>query len=147
MNDEELLAEVENVLRTIPSESAFVKQENSEENDEWLGRAVAVLAAWSPIESIGIQRHVNALQSGRTQIAVNPDPVPDVMKGYNTIADQLAHSRYGPAYRGIRTILFRAQHDLRMKTVGPLSIVIDARKPFAYFDEIRQITELAACRT
>ena len=30
-----------------------------------------------------------------------------------------------------------------MKTVGPLSIVIDARKPFAYFDEIRQITELA----
>ena len=36
MNDEELLAEVENVLRTIPSESAFVKQENSEENDEWL---------------------------------------------------------------------------------------------------------------
>ena len=30
-----------------------------------------------------------------------------------------------------------------MKTVGPLTIVLDTNKPFAYFDEIRQITELA----
>ena len=59
------------------------------------------------------------------------------------ISEQLAHNNHGPAYRGIRTLLFRAQYDLRMKTVGPLTIVLDAKKPFAYFDEIRQLTELA----
>ena len=67
MKDEELLAEVENLLRTIPSESAFARQENSEDNDKWLGRAVAVLAAWSPVESIRIRSNINALQSGPTK--------------------------------------------------------------------------------
>lgn len=135
MKDEEVLAEVENLLRTIPSESAFATQEHSEETDEWAGRALAVLAAWSPIESAGVGLHIAALQSA--------DPLPDVMKTYNAISEQRARSRRGSAYRGIRTFLFRVQHDLRMKTVGPLSILLDAKKPYAYFEEIRQLIKLA----
>ena len=57
----------------------------------------------------------------------------------------LAHNildRSGPAYRGIRTLLFRAQHDLRMK-MGLLSVAIPGGQPFDYFDEIRKITEMA----
>ena len=30
-----------------------------------------------------------------------------------------------------------------MKTVGPLSVAIDAKKPFDYFDKIRKITSTA----
>ena len=143
MRDEEVLAEVENLLRTIPAESEFARQENSEENDEWLGRAVAVLAAWSPIDSIGVGLQIAALQSGRTNDAANADLLPDVMRDYNVISEQLARSRHGPAYRAIRTLLFRAQHDLQMKTVGPLSTVVDAEKPYAYFEEVRQLIQLA----
>ena len=40
-----------------------------------------------------------------------------------------------------RTLLFQAQHDLRMKTIGPLSIAIDSKQPFVYFDEVRKIIE------
>ena len=57
----------------------------------------------------------------------------------------LAHNildRSGPAYRGIRTLLFQAQHDLRMK-MGLLSVAIPGGQPFDYFDEIRKITEMA----
>ena len=54
----------------------------------------------------------------------------------------LAHNipdRSGPAYRGIRTLLFQAQYDLQMETVGPLSTAIPAKKPFVYFEEVRKI--------
>ena len=47
------------------------------------------------------------------------------------------------AYFELKTLLFQAQHDLRMKTVGPLSVAISGGKPFDYFDEIREIMEMA----
>ena len=52
-------------------------------------------------------------------------------------------SSTGPAYRELRTLLFQAQHDLRMKTVGPRTVAIAEGMPFDYFDEIRKITEMA----
>ena len=42
------------------------------------------------------------------------------------------------------TLLHQARHDLRMKTVGPLSVQIPDGKPFDYFDEIRKITQMAS---
>ena len=53
MNDEELVAEVEDLLRTSPPQSAFMEQEN-DEILSWLGRAAAVLKEWDPIQSAGI---------------------------------------------------------------------------------------------
>ena len=121
MNDEQLLAEVEDLLRTSPPQSAFMEQENDEVLN-WLGRAAAVLREWDSIQSAlgGLESHLRALQAR----PIIGDP-------------------HGPAYRGLRTLLFQAQHNLRMKTVGPLSIAIDAKQPFVYFDEIRKIVEQA----
>ena len=79
--------------------------------------------------------------SGPTKNTVNTDLGPDLIKKYNMISERLAHGKHGPSYRGIRTLLFRVQSDLQMKTVGPLITVLDANKPFAYSDEIRQITD------
>ena len=49
----------------------------------------------------------------------------------------------GPAYNALRTLLYQAQADLQMKTIGPRSIAIDAKHPFVYFDEVRRIVEQA----
>ena len=121
MNDEELFGEVEDLLRTTPPQSAFMEQDNDEVLN-WLGRATAVLREWDSIQSAlgGLESHVRALQ-----------------------ARPIVGVPHGPAYPGLRTLLFQAQHDLRMKTVGPLSIAIDAKQPFVYFDEIRKIVEQA----
>ena len=48
------------------------------------------------------------------------------------------------AYFELKTLLFQARHDLRMKTVGPISVAISGGRPFDYFDEIRKIMEMAS---
>ena len=122
MDDEHLLAEVEDLLRTSPPRSAFMKQQDSEEVLGWLGRAGAVLEKWDFTKSGFISRHIRALLAEETMQMLSPP---------------------GPAYCGLRTLLFQAQHDLQMKTVGPLSTAIPAKKPFFYFEEVRKIIEQA----
>ena len=138
MNDEHLLAEVENLLRTSPPQSAFKERENDEALS-WLGRTEAVLRKWNSIQSIAVRQHISALQDAPNEyLASFPTETRNQMILAHNILD-----RSGPAYRGIRTLLFQAQHDLRMKTVGPLSVAISGGKPFDYFDEIRKIIEMA----
>ena len=96
-----------------------------QENDEvlgWLGRTGAVLREWDFTQSPFVSGHIKALLAEGTRRMVSP---------------------LGPAYRGLRTLLFQAQHDLRMKTVGPRTVAIPEGMPFDYFDEIRKITEMA----
>ena len=59
MNDEHLLAEVENLLRTSPPQSAFKERENDEALS-WLGRTEAVLRKWNSIQSIAVRQHISA---------------------------------------------------------------------------------------
>ncbi len=125
MNNANLLAEVEDLLRTSPAQSAFMEQENDEVLS-WLGRVAAVLEKWDPIRSAGLDSQISDLHA-------RP----------NVLESRMQLDRHGPAYRKIRTLLFEAQHDLQMKTVGSLSTPIPAKKPFVYFDEVRKITEQA----
>ena len=121
MNNEELLVEVEDLLKSSPPQSAFTQQEN-EEVLGWLGRTGAILEKWDPIKGIFASGHITALLAAGTMRGISPP---------------------GPAYRELRTLLFQAQHDIRMKTVGPRTVAIPEGMRFDYFDEIRKITEMA----
>ena len=133
MNDEQLLTEVEDLIRSSPPPAAFMEAENNEVLD-WLGRTGAVLEKWDLYKTSDIQGYISDLQR------VPRTAFTDLAKLGATMSGDTS---YGPAYRGLRTLLFQAQHDLQMKTVGPLSVAIPTRKPFYYFDEIRKITGMA----
>ena len=138
MNDEGLLAEVEDLLRTSPPQSAFKERENDEALS-WLGRTATILKRWDFFQSVAVGQHISALQDAPNEyLASFPTETRNRMILAHNILD-----RSGPAYRGIRTLLYQAQQDLRMKTVGPLSVAISGGKPFDYFDEIRKIIEMA----
>lgn len=115
ITQEQLLAEVEDLLRTLPP-----RQQIAHDRPEilsWLGRASAVLQAWDPIQGLvgpylGQMRHYQSL------------PI-----------DQ--------GYKALVTVLHQARHDLRMKTVGPVSVAIPHGGYFDYFDEIRKVIEAA----
>lgn len=110
ITSEQLLVEVEDLLRTMPPFATI--RDGSPETLAWFGRASAVLTLWSLPRSISVASHIGALQGGRT---IDP----------------------GPPYRGLVTLLHEAQHALRMATVGPLTVAVAAGKPFNYFDELR----------
>src|SRR5437762_12084334 len=99
MTNEQLLAEIEEILRTIPSGSSFATY--GTESLSWLGRATAVIEAWNPIQGSIFRmmvQHFNARQT----------------------TDNLAD---------LITMLHQARHDLRMKTVGPVNVAIGSGKP------------------
>ena len=51
-------------------------------------------------------------------------------------------SEYTRATRGVLVLLHQAQNDLRLRTMGPLSVGVHKGAVFHYFDEIRQVIEL-----
>ena len=117
MTKEELLAEVEDLLRNMPDRATI--SHNLDENFSWLGRVAAVLTAWDPVKAVAIRLAtdmVHGLLGGRQrQKAVNK----------------------------ILTMLNEARYDLRMRTVGPINVVVAQGYVFDYFDEIRKVIELA----
>ena len=122
MTNEQMLAEVEDLLRSSPPAVDFPEQVD-EEVLGWLGRTRAVLEKWDFTKSPSVSLCINTiLAEGAQRMAAPP----------------------GPAYRELKTLLYQARHDLRMKTVGPLTVQIPDGKPFDYFDEIRKITQMAS---
>lgn len=116
MDDSELLAEIEDLLRNTP-DRATIKRD-SDENYSWLGRVSAVIERWNPFKSI---------------------PLGMALKDLNSVYVQ-------PSDEGLREImmlLHQARHDLRMKTSGPVSAAIEKGLVFDYFDGIRKIVESA----
>ena len=90
MNDEHLLAEVEDLLRSTPPQSAFINQANDEALG-WLGRTEAVLNEWNSTQSPFISTHISALTGeGIMQRRLSPLALP--------IVDS------GPCYTGLDTI-------------------------------------------
>ena len=116
MTDEELLGEVEDILRTMPPRKTL--RHPTDENFAWLGRVSAFVTAWNPPKQIFLG---NAM-----------DQFHDVMAK--------------PAEEGFRkilTLLHQARHDLRMKTVGPVNAAMGHGQVFDYFDEVRKLIEPA----
>ena len=116
ITSEYLLAEVEDLLRTMPPLGKI--RDDDPSNSAWLGRASAVVTYWSLPRSAASEMFIRQIQASRS---VDP----------------------GPPYRGLVTLLHEAQHALRLSTTGPLTVAIGASKPFQYFDEIRQLVSAA----
>lgn len=115
--DEQLLAEVEDLLRVVPNELQFVDQKD--EAHSWLGRSAAVMDQWSTSKSLLFQGYVGMII----------DPV-------------LSTYRRGRAH--ILVMLNQCRSDLRMRSIGPTNSLIESGRVFDYFDEIRAIIELAS---
>lgn len=114
---DQLLFEVEDIIRSMPETQRL--GEDSGHILAWIGRASAAMHAWDPVKaSVTFDTHVGKLGStyGRD---------------------------FTPAVRGVLVMLHQAQHDLRMRTVGPLSVGVSKGALFEYFDELRKVVELA----
>lgn len=116
LTKEQLLAETEDLLRNAPPLSEIL--ENKEIGVAWLGRLSAVIRAW------------DFARAGEVLLA-------------QMQFEGLSQAAHENGYRRILTLLNEARHALRMQTLGPLSLPIAQGHVFDYFDEVRQIIELA----
>lgn len=114
LTKEQLLAEVEDLLRNAPTRLDILG--NTESGMSWLGRFSAVIRAWDYTRS--------------TEVLVVQQEL--------TMASQSVNG-----YRRMLTLLHEARHALRMETVGPLSVAVAHGEVFDYFDELRRIVEMA----
>jgi hypothetical protein len=110
---EQLLAEVEDLIRTAPTYPAIRKM--TESNLAWLGRFSAVIRAWNG-------------NRGTEVLALN--------MGVHTL-------NAGQNLQRIFSLLHEARHSLRMETVGPVSVAVGHGQVFDYFDEVRRVIEEA----
>jgi hypothetical protein len=113
---EYLLAEVEDVLRSMPDRKKMTHV--LPENEDWLGRAAACVNLWDSVRGTFFTTHVQSLVGHR---ATNP----------------------AAAMQAILTTLHQMRNELRMSTVGPLTVALGTNRPFDYFDEIRKVIETA----
>jgi len=113
---EQLLNEIEDVIRTMPPR-ATIRHETSE-NLSWLGRASAVIHLWDPLKAVMFDHHVANIHATMARDA-----------------DQ--------GLRGALTMIHQASHELRLRTVGPLTIAVSQGSVFDYFDEVRKAIEMA----
>jgi hypothetical protein len=113
---EQLLGEVEDLLRTLPTRESF--DQRSEESAIWVGRAAAVLTRWDFTRTPTINGIVD-----------------DINKSLDMVRNVNGRTR-------LTSLLQQARADLRMK-VGALSVVIDKGQVFDYFDELRKVIEPA----
>jgi hypothetical protein len=116
INSTQLLAEIEDVIRTAPPQSTLHQVEH--ETLAWLGRAASLIRRWDTTKGILFDSEVRQLHAGSF---FNP----------------------APAVAAIFTVLHEARHDLRLSEVGPLSVVVEHGAVFDYFDEIRKVIESA----
>jgi hypothetical protein len=116
MNEEELLAELEDILRNTPSRQTISHE--TDENYSWFGRVAAALEAWDMVKGMMARIEIDNIQNPMSRISED-------------------------GLRKTLTTLHQARHQLRMKTTGPLSVSVSTGKIFDYFDEIRKILETA----
>ncbi|WDZ77963.1 hypothetical protein PWG15_05515 [Ensifer adhaerens] len=112
--DEELLGEIEDVIRTMPDPDTFHHREGGVL--DWLGRVKALFETMKGGSYVEMNLAISKLG--------------------------LDHSVW-QASREIMLLIRSARHKLRMQTTGPLSLVVDRGMVFEYFDALRQVIEEA----
>lgn len=116
MNDEELLGEVEDILRTMPPRETL--RHPTDDNFAWLGRVSALIEDWNPSKAFELGAAMNQFHGQGARAAQE-------------------------GFRKIITLVHQARYSLRMKTLGPINTAIGHGQVFDYFDEVRKIIESA----
>ena len=116
VTNEQLLGEIEDLLRSQPSVEAF--NSGIPEGIEWIGRAAAVLSRWDATRTDSIDL---AAEEATVGVGI------------------LARAR---GRQKLVSLLQQARADLRM-SCGLLSVVVPAGAVFDYFDELRKVIEPA----
>ncbi|MBI2114585.1 MAG: hypothetical protein HYT85_05840 [candidate division NC10 bacterium] len=116
LTKEQLLAEVEDLLRTMPPRETICHP--TDENLRWQGRVAAVIDEWDRSKAISLGGCL------------------DKLHGIHAV-DQYE------GWRKLLVLLHQARYDLRMQTLGPVNVALLHGMVFDYFDEVRKIIEMA----
>lgn len=116
MTNEELLGEIEDLIRNMPDRSTL--EDESDENFSWFGRLSAVIEEWDRPKAVRLGLSLAKFRGSNGLESSN-------------------------GFKEVVTLLQQARHSLRMKTIGPVSVAINNGGVFDYFDELRKIIETA----
>jgi hypothetical protein len=115
MKPEQLLAEIEDLLRTMPNMLEVAARLGDDDTVErWTGRFSAVMNRWSPGHLVAIHQAAGAFY-GATRLL-------------------------GPIYA--KRLLYEARTDLQLQ-LGWTGTVVPQGGVFEYFDELRKLIEMA----
>lgn len=112
---EAVLAEVEDLARTAPPVEEFRQQ--SPVAIAWAGRAITAITHWNGLKGIEAHNTSDNLFTG--------------------------HDPWGARTKFL-VLLQQASSDLRLRTLGPLTVAMGAGQVFDYFDAIAKLIESAA---
>lgn len=118
MTDDQLLAEIEDIIRSIPPR-ATIHHENLD-NIVWFGRALSAIENWDVTKGHLARGYVEQFFSAGN-----------------------AHQNSFNLPK-LRILLSQASNDLRMKTIGPVNAAIGQGEVFRYFDVLRSVIEQAS---
>lgn len=118
---EHLLFELQDIIRLMPSSRDLGA--NPDMCIPWLGRASAAMNQWDAVRSIA---HFE----------------PEV-QAYARVQADAARVDFTPFRQRLLVLLHQAESDLRLRTIGPLSVGVPAGRVFEYFDELRKLIETA----
>jgi hypothetical protein len=116
MKPADILAELEDVLRTMPPQNQL--HLDTQEIFSWLGRAVAAIGQWNTLAGENARIYVRELRRNVSY---------ESHKGFVNLM----------------VLLHEARSDLRMITIGPVNAAIGQGLVFDYFDEIRKLIATA----
>ena len=136
MTEEQLLHEIDDLIRNRPSYSDVIESEHDDVLS-WLGRVAAVLDTWNKSAIKSVKRDLNIRQL-LSASSGNPEK--------NRVISRITYvrqERTREAYRSLVSLLYQARYDLLMKSSGPISISVPGGRPYDYFEEIRKKIELA----
>jgi hypothetical protein len=116
VSPEQLLAELEDLLRTMPPRATIRHETN--ENLAWFGRAAALIENW------------------------DNSKMPAFHLFYGDVVGLQAH-RAAEGLKKIITMLHQMRQDLKFRLPNSANIAIPEGMVFDYFDEVRKVIELA----
>jgi len=115
LTDEQLLGEIEDLIRSLPTNETRILEETAERR-MWIARVLAAIARWDPPSGTQARNFTIAMRGSNSRLA-------------------------DAALEGLLGLLYEANASLRLSTIGPVTTAIGHGAVFDYFDEIRKLIE------